>query len=91
MRQRARRDIKGKEGQSLLVDMSQFKSFPDLADSMLKLRETFDAMTGRNQLNNFSPLKKKDLNLEFGTEKSTCKEQECETDEEDGEIKSKQR
>jgi hypothetical protein len=35
----------------------------------------------------FSPLKKKDLRNEFEGEKSTFKEQECDTDEEESEIK----
>jgi hypothetical protein len=52
--------------------MGGLKSFGDMQDSLLKLKETFDEMMGRNQ--NFSPIKKKDLRLEYGNEKSCFKE-----------------
>ena len=59
---------------------------------MAKLRENFDGMVGKNQLLPVSPLKKKDLMNDFGTNViggGSLREQECETDEEEGEMKLK--
>ena len=79
MQKKASNQLRNTFTTARLTIMGDIKSFSDLSESMLKLRETFDEMTGRNQT--FSPIKKKkDLGLE---ERSTLKDQECETDEEE--------
>ena len=90
MRERARKELRSKE--SAIGNMGTLKSFGDLADSLLKMRENFDAMMGKHQLfSTMSPLKKKDLMNDFGNtiEGGTLKDQECETDEEENELKLK--
>lgn len=79
---------------SILGTMGPIKSFGDLQDSILKLRENFDAIVmGKHLIMPESPLKKKDLMNEFAGGASiigggSLKEQECETDEEEeGEFK----
>jgi hypothetical protein len=70
--------------------MGPIKSFGELKDSILKLRENFDAIVlGKIQIADNSPLKKKDLLNDFENGEDTAlgcgslKEQECETDEEE--------
>lgn len=75
---------------SRLFQMGPIKSFNDLQESLLKLRENFQTIVDRNQFMSTSPLKKKDLNSEFGVMGDVTRgDQECETDEEENEIKPK--
>lgn len=47
--------------------MSSIKTFGELSESILKLRENFDAILGNKHQNLIlSPLKQKDLMSEFG-------------------------
>ena len=83
--------------------MGPIKSFGDLQDSILKLRENFDGIImGRFKLpfqdaNDNSPIKQKDLLTDFGKASDdlmmgagSLKEQECETDEEE-EVEKKEK
>lgn len=69
--------------------MGKIKTFGDLQDSIAKLRENFDIMIGKPQGLPISPLKAKDLKSEIRGKLTgrSMREQECETDEEDNEIK----
>lgn len=73
--------------------MGKLKSFGELSDSLLKLRENFDVVIGKKHPDIImSPLKKKDLMEEFGNNViggGSLKEQECETDEEETDLKIK--
>ncbi len=80
MQQRARRETQGHQSFAMLAGashhcimageissmgtMGPLKSFGDLQDSILKLRENFDAIILSKRLQE-SPLKKKDLLNEF--------------------------
>jgi hypothetical protein len=64
MRDRARREVRS--GPSLSGNMGTLKSFGELSDSILKLRENFDILMGKQPLDSNSPLKKKDLMNELG-------------------------
>ena len=90
MRMRASRDLKEKDtGCSSIGAMGKIKTFGELSDSILKLRENFDAKIGKKQMFiGMSPLKKKDIINDFNLG-ATLKDQECETDEEETEIKPK--
>jgi uncharacterized protein (DUF4213/DUF364 family) len=61
MRERARLVVV--QGPSANIGM--LKSFGELSDSILKLRENFDAILGKQPIDSSSPLKKKDLLSEF--------------------------
>jgi len=78
MRDRARREVKGhgifsnslgnglSYSTQIMGNMGPIKSFGDLKDSILKLRENFDAIVlGKIQIADNSPLKKKDLLNDF--------------------------
>ncbi|CDW87948.1 UNKNOWN [Stylonychia lemnae] len=78
MRDRARREVKGQGifsdsidnrlsySTQVMAHMGPIKSFGELKDSILKLRENFDAIVlGKIQVTDNSPLKKKDLLNDF--------------------------
>lgn len=68
MRDRARlavRNVASSYTSGVMGQMGPLKSFGDLQDSIMKLRENFDVMLGKIQEPHFSPLKKKDLMNEF--------------------------
>jgi hypothetical protein len=48
MRERARKEIKSKDGFNTVTSMGGLKSFGDLSDALLKLRENFDSMKGKH-------------------------------------------
>ena len=89
MRDRARREMRCKDSVTVsgMGNMSSLKSFGELNDSILKLRENFDSMIGKYQnLHHISPLKKKDLMNDFGSTLGGAALKDCETDEDEGEI-----
>lgn len=68
MRERAKNSAFGLCS-SVMGHMGPIKSFGELQDSIMKLRENFDAIVlGKHQLMPESPLKKKDLMNEFTNE-----------------------
>jgi hypothetical protein len=80
-------DAFASSGSSMISHMGPIKTFGDLQDSIMKLRENFDSIILGKKLPE-SPLKKKDLLSEFEGGASiigagSLKEQECETDEEE--------
>ena len=92
MREKANESVKTKIGGmgGQMSRMGKIKSFGELQDGMTKLRENFDIMIGKPQGLPVSPLKAKDLKSEIEgklTGRGSMKEQECETDEEDNEIR----
>ena len=47
MRERALREIRNKDQPNRMGAMGKLKSFGELADSLLKLRENFDVVIGK--------------------------------------------
>jgi hypothetical protein len=90
MRLRALREIRSKDEPNRMGQMGALKSFGELADSLLKLRENFDVAIGKKHQDLLmSPLKKKDLMEDYGSNiigGGSLKEQECETDEEEFDL-----
>lgn len=89
MRERAR----GVVATGPCATINSLKSFGELSDSVMKLRENFDAILGKYPIDSSSPLKKKDLLSEFshGVTGESLKNQDCETDEEETTEQIKQR
>jgi hypothetical protein len=83
MRERARNVVVG----GSCAHIGMLKSFGELSDSILKLRENFDTILGKQPIDSSSPMKKKDLLSEFsqGVTGESLKNQDCETDEEETE------
>jgi hypothetical protein len=66
MRERARRSAFGGLSASATGQMGPIKSFGELQDSIMKLRENFDAIVlGKHRLLPDSPLKQKDLMADY--------------------------